>query len=102
MAFPASAARAEGEQNAVRSLRAAFRGDLVGPADPGYDRLRRVWNGCIDRRPALIARCAGVADVIDSVRFARRHGLTRRCAAAGTAFPGCRCVTAGWSSTCRR
>ena len=48
---------------AVGGLREVFRGELVGAADPGYDAARRVWNGNIDRRPALVARCSGVADV---------------------------------------
>jgi hypothetical protein len=56
-------------------LAASFRGALVLPASPGYDDARRVWNGAIDRRPACIARCAGVADAVAAVRFARDHGL---------------------------
>jgi FAD/FMN-containing dehydrogenase len=47
----------------------------VQPGEGDYDEARRVWNGMIDRRPALIARCAGVADVIAAVRFARTHEL---------------------------
>ncbi|TMJ44877.1 MAG: FAD-dependent oxidoreductase, partial [Alphaproteobacteria bacterium] len=43
--------------------------------DGGYDEARTVWNGMINRRPALIARCTGAADVIAAVRFARTHGL---------------------------
>ena len=49
----------------------AFRGDLIRPGDDGYDDARAVWNGMIDRRPALIARCTGVADVIEAVTLAR-------------------------------
>ncbi len=48
---------------------------LIVPENALYDDARRVWNGMIDRRPALIARCRGVADVIRSVRFAREHEL---------------------------
>lgn len=59
----------------VEKLRADFRGALIGPDDPGYDEARKVWNAMIDRRPALIARCAGVADVLSAVRFAREHDL---------------------------
>ena len=59
----------------IAALRAGLRGGLLEPGDEGYDAARVVWNGMIDRRPALIARCAGVADVIDCVGFARRHGL---------------------------
>ncbi len=50
-------------------------GKVLRPGDPGYDDARRVHNGMIDRRPAAIARCAGVADVAAAVRFAGEHGL---------------------------
>src|SRR5678816_1687100 len=52
-----------------------IRDRLVGPEDSQYDDLRRVHNGMIDRRPALIARCLGSADIADAVNFARTHGL---------------------------
>ena len=52
-----------------------FRGDLIRPGDAQYDAARRIWNGAIDRRPGLIARCTGVADVRAAVRFAREHDL---------------------------
>src|SRR5262249_34402688 len=52
-----------------------LRGPLLHSGHDGYDAARRVWNGNIDRRPALIARCAGVADVLEAVRFARDHQL---------------------------
>jgi FAD/FMN-containing dehydrogenase len=48
---------------------------VIGPDDPGYDEARAVWNGMIDRRPALIARCTGTADVIAAVAYARENGL---------------------------
>lgn len=60
----------------VQSLREALRGRLLRPEDAGYDDARQVWNAMIDRRPALIARCAGAADVIAGVNFARERGLT--------------------------
>jgi hypothetical protein len=63
------------EEPRVAEFRASLRGTLIHPAEPGYDEARRVWNGMIDRRPALIARCAGAADVIRSVQFAREQGL---------------------------
>jgi FAD/FMN-containing dehydrogenase len=63
------------EAGAVEKLAGALRGPLLRPGEEGYDPARRVWNGMIDRRPALIARCAGPADVIAAVRFAREHGL---------------------------
>ena len=59
----------------VEALAASLRGPLLRPGEDGYDQARVVWNGMIDRRPALIARCAGVADVIAAVRFARTHGF---------------------------
>src|SRR5438552_7016094 len=60
----------------IDRLRALHRGPLLRPGDPGYDDSRTVWNAMIQRRPALIARCLGVADVIAGVRFAREQGLT--------------------------
>jgi FAD/FMN-containing dehydrogenase len=61
--------------SALASFRNAFRGELVLPADDAYEKARRVWNAAIDRRPALIARCAGVVDVVRAVEFAREHHL---------------------------
>jgi hypothetical protein len=63
------------DQSAVQDFKANLRGTLVQPADPDYDRARKVWNAMIDKRPALIARCAGAADVMQSVNFARAHSL---------------------------
>src|SRR5919205_4264695 len=56
-------------------LASVFRGELLLPESPGYDTARRIWNGAIDRRPACIARCTGVADVVAAVRFARERDL---------------------------
>jgi FAD/FMN-containing dehydrogenase len=56
-------------------LTVAMRGDLITPADPGYDQARAVYNAMIDKRPAAIARCRDVADVIACVRFGRDHDL---------------------------
>jgi FAD/FMN-containing dehydrogenase len=63
------------EEAAVEEFAAGLRGPLLRPGDEGYDAARIVWNGMIDRRPALIARCAGAADVMAAVRFARTHGI---------------------------
>ena len=60
----------------VQELRDALRGELVLPGDAAYDEARSVWNGMIDRRPALIVRCSGTSDVIAAVGFARSEGLT--------------------------
>ena len=54
-------------------VRAAFTGQLIGPEDPGYEQARRVHNGLIDKRPALIARCRTVPDVIDALRVGREQ-----------------------------
>jgi FAD/FMN-containing dehydrogenase len=54
---------------------ASVRGRLIAPGDADFDAARAVWNGAIDRRPGLIVRCAGAADVIECVRFAREHDL---------------------------
>jgi FAD/FMN-containing dehydrogenase len=59
----------------VRAFGATLRGGLLRPRDPAYEAARFVWNAAIDRRPALIARCAGAADVILAVDFARANGL---------------------------
>jgi FAD/FMN-containing dehydrogenase len=59
----------------IEELRAQFRGPLIGPADELYDTARAVNNGMIDKRPALIVRCADTADVITAVRLARDEGL---------------------------
>jgi FAD/FMN-containing dehydrogenase len=59
----------------LAAFRRHHRGDVITPDDAGYDAARAVWNGMIDRRPALIARCADTADVVAAVRFARDQGL---------------------------
>lgn len=59
----------------ARELESGLRGPLVRPTDGDYDEARLVWNGMVDKRPALIARCAGVADVITAVGFARDRAL---------------------------
>ena len=59
----------------IVDLSARFLGVLLRPDQSGYDEVRRVHNGMIDRRPALIAGCLGNADIVDAVNFARTHGL---------------------------
>ena len=69
-----------------------FRGNLYGetllPGDDGYDGARRIWNAMVDKRPALIARCSGTADVINSVNFARENSLLISVRGGGHNFPG--------------
>ena len=62
-------------ENVVLELRRSLSGQLLLPDDDGYDDARTIWNRMIDKRPALIARCAGVGDVITAVCFAREHDL---------------------------
>ena len=69
-------------------FKAGLRGQLLSPGDEGYDRARKLWNGMFDRRPALIARCAGAADVIRAVSFARDSGLAVAVRGGGHSFPG--------------
>ena len=63
------------ETTAFDQLGGSFRGELLLRTSPGYDAARRIWNGLIERHPACIARCRGVADVVAAVRFAREHDL---------------------------
>ena len=57
----------------LQAFRAGFRGAVIAPEDAAYDETRSIWNGMIDRRPGLIARCSGAADVVQAVKFAHRH-----------------------------
>ncbi|MGH2956942.1 MAG: FAD-binding oxidoreductase [Solirubrobacterales bacterium] len=59
----------------LEALRDSVNGPVIGPGDLGYDEARSIWNGAIDRRPACIARCTGVADIVAAVRFARERDL---------------------------
>ena len=59
----------------AETLRASMLGDVIEPTDATYDDARKIWNGNIDRHPGVIARCAGVADVIAAVRAARDAGI---------------------------
>jgi FAD/FMN-containing dehydrogenase len=70
------------------NLRKALRGELIQNGQDGYEAARRVWNGNVDRRPALIARCAGVADVQQAVNFARAHRLLVSVRGGGHGAPG--------------
>jgi FAD/FMN-containing dehydrogenase len=76
------------EAAAVDALKASLRGELLRAGDDGYDEARKVWNGMIDKRPGLIARCAGVADVISAVDFARTHQLLVSVRGGGHNIPG--------------
>jgi hypothetical protein len=73
---------------AVEELRRNFHGELIERSHPAYGEHRRLWNGSINRYPALIARCADTADVRAAVRFARRVGLPLAVRGGGHSFPG--------------
>jgi len=72
----------------LAALRAKIRGDLIQPGDPQYDSARKVYNGMIDKHPALIARCVDVADVIGAVNFARENRMTLAIRGGGHNGPG--------------
>lgn len=70
------------------ALRSQIHGEVVLPQDKEYDAVRAVWNGMIDKRPALIVRCSGTADVILAVRFAKEHNLLISVRGAGHNIAG--------------
>ena len=76
------------EDTAVEDFKSSLRGELLRPGDEGYDEARKVWNGMIDKRPAAIAQCSGVADVINSVDFARTNNLLVSVRGGGHNIPG--------------
>ena len=76
------------DDGAVAELGATFGGVLLRPEDDHYDAARAIFNGMYDLRPALIARCSGVADVIAAVNFARESGLEVAVRAGGHSVPG--------------
>ena len=73
---------------AVEEFKNKLRGPLILPGDDAYDDAHKVWNAMIDRRPALIVRCAGVSDVINSVNFARHNQLLVAVRGGGHSFAG--------------
>jgi FAD/FMN-containing dehydrogenase len=72
----------------VAELAESMRGEVICPGDPGYDEARSIWNGAHDKHPALIARCAGVADVIRAVEFARSEQLEVAVRGGSHSIPG--------------
>ena len=72
----------------VEDFRGSLYGETLLPGDDGYDGARRIWNAMIDKRPAMIARCSGTADVINSVNFARENNLLISVRGGGHNFPG--------------
>jgi FAD/FMN-containing dehydrogenase len=76
------------EDAKVQAFQAGLRGPLVRPGDDNYEEVRGVYNGMIDKRPAFIARCANVADVMRAVNFGRENGLTVAIRGGGHNGPG--------------
>jgi hypothetical protein len=74
--------------SAWSDLETGFGGELVGPTHRNYEEHRKVWNGSIDRRPAVIARCADAGDISRAVGFARRTGMPLAVRGGGHSFPG--------------
>jgi FAD/FMN-containing dehydrogenase len=62
-------------EDVIEELKGLIQGDVLLPTHVDYDKARKIWNGMIDKCPALIVRCSGPADVIDAVKFARKHNL---------------------------
>src|SRR5256886_3919353 len=76
------------EETAIQELVSRMLGELLRPSDAGYEQAIRVYNGMIEKRPALIAHCVDVADVIAAVNFAREHELTLAVRGGGHSGPG--------------
>jgi FAD/FMN-containing dehydrogenase len=76
------------DPNAITAFAAALRGKLIQPGDAGYDEARALYNGMIDRKPRLIARCVDTADVIAAVNFGREQGLLIAIRGGGHSGPG--------------
>ncbi|MFL6662226.1 MAG: FAD-binding oxidoreductase [Rhizobacter sp.] len=80
---------------ALQAFKSAFKGAVLGLDDAAYDETRKIWNAMIDRRPALIARCTGIADVVQAVRFARTHRLLSSVRSGGHNIAGLAVPEAG-------
>jgi len=83
------------ETDALEQLRAEFRGEIVEPGDPAYDELRAVFNGMFDRRPRVILRPAGAADVIRAIGLARTSEVPLAIRAGGHSVAGFSAVDDG-------
>jgi FAD/FMN-containing dehydrogenase len=76
------------DASVLSTFRGAFAGEIVLPDDPSYDAARIVWNGMIDRRPAIVVRPTGIADVLTALRFAREQELQIAVRSGGHSIPG--------------
>jgi len=84
----------------INDLRAGLRGELLSMGAPGYDGARSLWNGAFDRKPALVARCVGAADVVRAVGFASGNGILTAVRGGGHSLSGQSVCEAALSSTC--
>jgi hypothetical protein len=87
------------QQEAVTQFKNQLRGNLVEPADTGYEEACKVYNAMISRKPRLIAKCADVADVITAVGFGRQNDLRVSIRGGGHNAEVWESVTTAWSST---
>jgi FAD/FMN-containing dehydrogenase len=76
------------DQARIEAFRSSLRGELLLEGDPAYNEARKIHNGMIDRHPALIVRCAGVADVLSAIRLARERELLLSIRGGGHGGPG--------------
>lgn len=83
------------DERQLEQFRGAFAGPILGPGDVDYEEARRVHNGLIDRRPALIARCRGTADVVAALRFARETNLAVAVRGGGHSVAGLSTIDGG-------
>ena len=88
MAVATSAVESRVSSEAVQALRSSLRGSVVEPDDPAYDEVRSLYNGMIDKRPRLIARCVDVADVLAALNFGKDQGLLIAIRGGGHNGPG--------------
>jgi FAD/FMN-containing dehydrogenase len=75
-------------QKSIENLKSKVKGNVILPADPGYNEVRKVWNAMIDRSPAIIVQCADAGDVSHSISFARDNGLEISIRGAGHNIAG--------------
>jgi hypothetical protein len=83
----------------IEKFKMSLRGELIQPSDERYDEARKLWNGMFDRRPALIARCAGTADVVSAANFSRVNRSLVAVRGGGHSFQATLSATEASSST---
>jgi FAD/FMN-containing dehydrogenase len=76
------------QETTIEALRSAIGGDVIAPGHPAYEEARLVWNGMVDKHPALVARCASAADVATAVKFGREHDLVIAVRGGSHSTPG--------------